>query len=109
MIENARLVSKYVEHGKPQVQRIIISLPPKLKDKFDRSMENAGIKDRSKSIQTALQSFIDENDWRYDNTSNTGDSTIIVLYDSHTYNQDTLYTQIPKQEKRGRSSIQMTR
>jgi CopG family nickel-responsive transcriptional regulator len=79
------------------VQRISISLSPKLLDKFDKSMEKAGFKDRSKSIQTALHSFINENDWKYDNTSRTGAGAIIVLYDSHIYNQDTLSTRIQHQ------------
>src|SRR5919199_5433478 len=89
VIESSRHASRFIKHGKEQVRRISISLPPKLLDKFDRSMENAGFKDRSKSIQTALHSFINENSWKYDNTSKTGAGAIIVLYDSHIYNQDT--------------------
>jgi CopG family transcriptional regulator, nickel-responsive regulator len=94
VIQNTRHTSRYAKGGKEQVQRISISLPPKLLDKFDRSMENAGFKDRSKSIQTALHSFINENDWKYDSSSKTGAGAIIVLYDSHTYNQDTVSTRI---------------
>jgi CopG family nickel-responsive transcriptional regulator len=57
-------------------------------------MEKAGFKDRSKSIQTALYSFINENDWNDNNSNKTGAGAIILLYDSHTYNQDTLSTRI---------------
>jgi CopG family transcriptional regulator, nickel-responsive regulator len=97
MIQNTRHSSRQIKRGKQQVQRISISLPPKLLDKFDKSMEKAGFKDRSKSIQTALHSFINENDWKYDNTDKTGAGAIIVLYDSHVYNQDTLSTRIQHQ------------
>ena len=60
-------------------------------------MEKAGFKDRSKSIQTALYSFINENNWNDDNTNKTGAGAIILLYDSHVYNQDTLSTRIQHQ------------
>jgi CopG family nickel-responsive transcriptional regulator len=89
--------SRHIRHGKEQVQRISISLPPKLLDKFEKSMEKAGFKDRSKSIQTALHSFINENDWNYDNTNKTGAGAIILLYDSHVYNQDTLSIRVQHQ------------
>jgi len=69
-----------------------MSLPPKLLREFNGAMKKAGYSDRSKAIQTAIHSFIDEYDW------NTGDGksgagAIIMLYDNHTYDQDSLSTQ----------------
>ena len=48
---------KHVSNRKrqQQVQRISISLPPKLLEQFDKSMEKAGFKDkRSKSISNSI-------------------------------------------------------
>ena len=85
-----RSISKHVSPRKQQqqVQRISISLHPKLLEQFDKSMEKAGFKDRSKSIQTALHSFINENDWKNDDTSGSGAGIIILHYDNHIYNQE---------------------
>ena len=40
-----------------------MSLPSDLLDEFDKSMSKSGFPDRSKAIQTALHSFIDQNNW----------------------------------------------
>jgi CopG family transcriptional regulator, nickel-responsive regulator len=41
-----------------------MSLPSELLSEFDKSMTKVGFPDRSKAIQTALHSFIDENKWK---------------------------------------------
>jgi CopG family nickel-responsive transcriptional regulator len=56
-------------------------------------MKKAGYTDRSKAIQTALHSFINENDWKETEGKN-GAGTITILYDNHTFNQDSASTQI---------------
>src|SRR5215467_10016780 len=48
------------------VERISMSLRPKLLAEFDKSMIKAGFTDRSKAIQTALHSFVDEHNWMND-------------------------------------------
>ena len=58
---------------KPSLTRISISLPSDLLTKFDNSMVKAGYTDRSKALQTAIHSLIDDN---------------------HVYNQDKKSTQI---------------
>ncbi|MGC2683265.1 MAG: hypothetical protein WA323_15495 [Candidatus Nitrosopolaris sp.] len=40
--------------------------PAKLLAEFDKSMVKAGFTDRSKAIQTALHSFVDEHNWKDD-------------------------------------------
>lgn len=70
-----------------------MSLPPDLLSEFDRSMRKAGYSDRSKAIQTALHAFIDEIDWKGgDNQKGAG--AIMLLYDNHAYNQDSISTKI---------------
>jgi CopG family transcriptional regulator, nickel-responsive regulator len=72
---------------KEQVTRISMSLPTKLLSEFDKSMLKSGYTDRSKALQTAIHSFINDYDWnRGDNQSGAG--AIIMLYDNHAYNQD---------------------
>jgi CopG family nickel-responsive transcriptional regulator len=89
---------------KNKVRRISMSLPPNLLEEFDKAMEKTGFTDRSKAIQTALHSFIDENNWEETANSTTTNSSIdnegngagaiILLYDNHIYNQNSLSTQI---------------
>lgn len=79
------------DHEGP-VMRISMSLPPKLLAGFDRAMKKAGYSDRSKAMQTVMHSFIDEYDWKMDNNQN-GAGAIVLLYNNHTYNQDSTYTQ----------------
>ncbi|MBI1828674.1 MAG: nickel-responsive transcriptional regulator NikR [Thaumarchaeota archaeon] len=71
-----------------------MSLPPKLLSEFDKAMRKAGYSDRSKAIQTAIHSFIDEYDWSAGGNK-IGAGTITMLYDNHTYDQDSssTYTQ----------------
>ena len=78
-------------NGKSYVDRISISLSPKLLAEFDKSMIKAGFTDRSKAIQTALHSFVDEHNWMND-LPKSGAGAIIMLYDNHIYNQDTKST-----------------
>lgn len=71
------------------LKRISMSLPSQLLDEFDKSMLKSGFPDRSKAIQTALQSFIDENNWEEEAKETTGAGAIMMLYNNHIYNQDT--------------------
>lgn len=70
-----------------------MSMPSGLLSEFDKSMNKAGYTDRSKAIQTALHSFIDDYDWKIGDKK-YGAGTIILLYDNHVYDQDTKSTQI---------------
>src|SRR5581483_1456175 len=83
------------EHGdngktdrRERVTRISMSLPPALLLKFDKSMDKAGFSDRSKAIQTALHSFVDHYEWSNADDNQDGAGVIMLLYDNHTYNQD---------------------
>lgn len=78
---------------KSYVKRISISLPPKLLSEFNAAMQIAGFSDRSKAIQTALHSFIDQYEWQKREMEN-GAGTINMLYNNHMFDQDTLSTQI---------------
>ena len=69
-----------------------MSLPSDLLSQFDKSMSKAGFPDRSKAIQTALHSFIDENEWKIED-ENLGAGSITMLYNNHIFNQDTKSTQ----------------
>lgn len=53
-----------------------MSLSPKLLAEFDKSMVKAGFTDRSKAIQTALHSFVDEHKWK---------DNLLVVYVPETY------------------------
>jgi CopG family nickel-responsive transcriptional regulator len=58
-----------------------MSLPTKLLVEFDKSMLKSGYTDRSKALQTAIHSFVNDYDW------NTGDKqfgagAIIIVYDN---------------------------
>lgn len=70
-----------------------MSLPSELLYQFNKSLTKVGFPDRSKAIQTALHSFIDENDWKteYDHS---GAGAIIIVYNNHIFNQDTKFTQM---------------
>jgi CopG family transcriptional regulator, nickel-responsive regulator len=82
------------EHDeKTYVHRISMSLSPKLLAEFDKSMIKAGFTDRSKAIQRALHSFVDEHNC-VDDLPKSGAGAIIMLYDNHVYNQDTKSTRI---------------
>jgi CopG family nickel-responsive transcriptional regulator len=64
-----------------------MSLPSDLLSKFDESMVKAGYTDRSKALQTAIHSLIDDYSWK-SNDSAEGAGAIILMYDNHAYNQD---------------------
>ncbi len=74
------------------VMRISMSLSAKLLAEFDRAMKKAGYSDRSKAIQTALHSFVDEYGWK-GNDNHEGAGAIVLLYDNHTYNHDSESTE----------------
>ena len=78
---------------KTYVERISMSLPPELLAEFDKSMAKAGFSDRSKAIQTALHSFVDEHN-QMDGLPKTGAGAIILLYDNHLYDKDTKSTMV---------------
>jgi CopG family transcriptional regulator, nickel-responsive regulator len=73
--------------------RISISLPSALLTKFDESMVRAGYTDRSKALQTAIHSLIDDYSWKT-NDNAEGAGAIIMMYNNHTYNQDKRSTQV---------------
>ena len=72
--------------------RISMSLSPKLLREFDRAMKKAGYSDRSKAIQIAMHSFVDEYGWKEDDHQE-GAGAIVLLYNNHTYNHDSTSTE----------------
>ncbi len=72
--------------------RISMSLSPKLLTEFDRAMKKAGYSDRSKAIQTAMHSFVDEYGWK-ENDGHEGAGAIVLLYNNHAYNHDSTSTE----------------
>jgi CopG family transcriptional regulator, nickel-responsive regulator len=78
---------------KIHLTRISISLPSALLTKFDESMVRAGYTDRSKALQTAIHSLIDDYSWKT-NDNAEGAGAIIMMYNNHTYNQDKRSTQV---------------
>ncbi|MEO9307605.1 MAG: nickel-responsive transcriptional regulator NikR [Nitrososphaera sp.] len=84
---------KHTKHNgsRKRVDRISMSLPPKLLTEFDLAMKKAGYSDRSKAVQTAMHFFIDEYNWKEDD-NHEGAGAIVLLYDHHTYNHDSTST-----------------
>ena len=87
-----RPTNPYLKKKAP-LTRISISLPSDLLTKFDDSMVRAGYTDRSKAIQTAIHSLIDDYSWKA-NDSAEGAGAIIMMYDNHVYNQDKKSTRV---------------
>jgi len=88
--------------NKKKVNRISISLPSQLLTKFDKAIEQAGFTDRSKAIQAALYSFVNELNWKgneddVNEKNGIGVGVIILLYDNHIYSQDKKSTHIQHQ------------
>jgi CopG family nickel-responsive transcriptional regulator len=84
-----------LNHDKKElVTRISMSLPTKLLSEFEKSMSKSGYVDRSKALQSAMHSFINNSEWWDDENNGFGAGAIILLYDNHTYNQDEKSTQI---------------
>jgi CopG family nickel-responsive transcriptional regulator len=82
----------YIKKKTP-LTRISISLPSDLLTKFDNSMVRAGYADRSKALQTAIHSLIDDYSWKSgENTEGAG--ALIMMYNNHVYNQDKKSTRI---------------
>jgi CopG family nickel-responsive transcriptional regulator len=69
-----------------------MSLPSELLSEFDKTTTKVGFPDRSKAIQTALHSFIGENEWKIED-EHLGAGSITMLYNNHIFNQDTKSTQ----------------
>lgn len=84
---------------KELVTRISMSLPTKLLSEFEKSMSKSGYVDRSKALQTAMHSFINNYEWEDDKSNDFGAGAIIMLYDNHAYNQDEKSTQIQHKYK----------
>jgi CopG family nickel-responsive transcriptional regulator len=82
-----------LDQKREPVKRISMSLPTKLLSEFDKSMSNAGYIDRSKALQTAMHSFINNYDWN-SGSNEFGAGAIIMLYDNHVYDQDEKSTQV---------------
>ena len=70
-----------------------MSLPSDLLTMFDESMVKAGFTDRSKALQTAIHSLIDDYSWKTSDRSN-GAGALVMLYDNHVFNQDKKSTKI---------------
>lgn len=78
---------------KSPLTRISMSLPSDLLTKFDESMVKAGYTDRSKALQTAIHSLIDDYSWKtHDKAEGAG--ALVMLYDNHVFNQDKKSTKI---------------
>jgi len=63
------------------VSRISISVPPDLLRKFDEAFKRLGYEERSKAIQTAMQSFVTESKWICAKQGR-GIGAIVMVYDS---------------------------
>jgi CopG family transcriptional regulator, nickel-responsive regulator len=70
-----------------------MSLPSDLLTKFDESMVKAGYTDRSKALQTAIHSLIDDYSWKT-NDKSKGAGALVMLYDNYVFNQDKKSTKI---------------
>lgn len=78
---------------KTTLTRISMSLPSDLLTMFDESMVKAGFADRSKALQTAIHSLIDDYSWKTNDRSK-GAGALVMLYDNHVFNQDKKSTKI---------------
>ena len=63
------------------VSRISVSVQPDLLRRFDEAQLRLGYTDRSKAVQTAMQSFITESKWLCTKQGN-GTGAIVMVYDS---------------------------
>ena len=63
------------------VSRISVSVPPDLLRKFDEALKRLGYEERSKAIQTAMQSFVTESKWLCAKKGR-GIGAIVMVYDS---------------------------
>ena len=68
--------------------RISMSLPSELLCEFDKSIVKSGFPDRSKAIQTALHSLIDQSNWEAEDKE-SGAGAIMMLYNNHIFNKNT--------------------
>jgi CopG family nickel-responsive transcriptional regulator len=63
------------------VSRISISVPPDLLRKFDEAKKRLGYEDRSKALQTAMQTFVTDAKWQCAKMGK-GIGAIVMVYDS---------------------------
>ena len=63
------------------VARISVSVPPDLLRRFDDAQKRLGYTDRSKAVQTAMQSFVTESKWLC-TKKGRGIGAIVMVYDS---------------------------
>jgi len=63
------------------VSRISVSVSPDLLRKFDEALKRLGYEERSKAIQTAMQSFVTESKWLCAKQGR-GIGAIVMVYDS---------------------------
>jgi CopG family transcriptional regulator, nickel-responsive regulator len=75
-------------NNRDSVTRISVSLAPNLLKEFDNSRVKAGYSDRSKAIQAALHMFVNENNWKTGERTQSGAGAIVLMYDNHIYNQN---------------------
>ena len=59
-----------------------MSLPSDLLTKFDESMVKAGYADRSRALQTAIHSLIDDYSWKTNDRA-IGAGALVILYNNH--------------------------
>jgi CopG family transcriptional regulator, nickel-responsive regulator len=75
------------------VSRISISVQPDLLRKFDEALKRLGYEERSKAVQTAMQSFVTESKWICANQGR-GIGAIVLVYDSTTRQVGDVLTEI---------------
>ena len=63
------------------VSRISVSVPPDLLRKFDEALRRLGYDERSKAVQTAMQSFVTESKWLCAKQGR-GIGAVVMVYDS---------------------------
>ena len=65
------------------VLRISVSVPPDLLRRFDEAKKRLGYDERSKAVQTAMQTFVTESKWLC-TKKGRGVGAIVMVYDSTT-------------------------
>jgi CopG family nickel-responsive transcriptional regulator len=89
------------------VARISVSIPPDLLRKFDEASKRLGYDERSKAVQTAMQSFVTESKWLCEKKGR-GIGAIVMVYDSTIRQVADTVTQIQRKYRNiAESAIQM--
>jgi CopG family transcriptional regulator, nickel-responsive regulator len=81
------------KENKEKVARISFSLQPDLLKSFDRVHKILGYDERSRALQIAIQSFINDFELKEDSSRNAS-GTILILYKHDTQNIDRKLTDI---------------